>query len=349
MAPTRPRPALPRPLAVLGLLVLMSGLAAGANLASAEGPAHDHASHSHDDATSYPPGWEPADHAPDAVNGVRASACTATEAQLKKPDLQMALVPADNQGDPMYISSVGPADEGEGEVDQFPVGTKLLRFRSVIMNTGAGPFHVKGTAIPGSSPKQMSTRQKLYTTSTVSTGAANCMLHQTPDVVGKFSGDDHNHWHVEKVQQFQLLSSTGTVLGLGHKTGFCFFDGVKKRRYLPGHPSSPRFPYAGCGYNVSNDTISMGLSVGWGDIYHASISHQSIEDHRPRRRHLPPVPDRRSVRPLSRKQRDQQPGLLRPHDRRDGLGQPDGDDHGTGLGSLQRVTLGRCGRWGATR
>jgi hypothetical protein len=268
-----------RPLIALGLIAVMSGLATSTSAAIAAPAAHDHASHDHAQAIAghaVPAGVEPADLAPDRVRDDRAGGCTAQLSQLKLPDLRMALVPNTTRDRIRIVPPPSTPVEGE---PPFAPGMQLLRFTTIVMNTGTGPFHVKGVAAPQpdqDGDKYMTTRQKLYTTSSVTSDLAQCHMHATP-ARAQFRGDGHDHWHVERMQRFQLLSKHGDVLGLGYKTGFCYFDGLKKRPDLPGHPSSARFPSSGCGWSLSNDTISMGLSVGWGDVYPWSIAHQWID------------------------------------------------------------------------
>lgn len=62
----------------------------------------------------------------------------------------------------------------------------------------------------------------------------------------------------------------------GLKTGFCFFDGRNINPFRTGNPGSPQYFEGGCG-NVDSDSITVGLSVGWADIYPWDIANQWID------------------------------------------------------------------------
>ncbi|MBA2255553.1 MAG: hypothetical protein H0W07_10620 [Chloroflexi bacterium] len=257
----RPRPV--RLLLVVGLVATMSGLATGA-AANSEPPAvHDHGAHLHaPPAAAVEPLAEAQGSGPE---------CTATGDDFKKPDLRMArikdLVIAEPYGDP-------------GEPAPIPPGAQYLRFTTIVMNIGAGPFAVKGTKDLNDAAR-MTTKQKLFRTAQPGTGPANCQLADSP-AVARWGGDGHSHWHIQRMQRFDLygFDGTGNIVDLdrpGYKVGFCFFDGLRMRPTLPGYSSEPRFSYGGCGNSTSDDRIRMGLSVGWGDIYPYTIAHQWID------------------------------------------------------------------------
>jgi hypothetical protein len=146
-------------------------------------------------------------------------------------------------------------------------GTRLLRFTSVVVNVGAGPFELKGRRAT-TTATDMRVKQRLYnddgTKSMRATGATMF-----------YAGDGHNHWHVSDLQRFTIHSlDTDAELAAGAKIGFCFFDGVSYRTSLPRAPGSPH--YNGCGTQAST-TVTMGLSVGWGDIYEWNLAYQWID------------------------------------------------------------------------
>ena len=92
-----------------------------------------------------------------------------------------------------------------------------------------------------------------------------------------FGGDGHHHWHVRDLQQSELFRlSDGVFLARSDKRGFCFWDNVRYRLSLPGAPQSPVTAESGCG-NSGSLTATMGLSIGWGDIYPASLPDQFID------------------------------------------------------------------------
>jgi hypothetical protein len=92
-----------------------------------------------------------------------------------------------------------------------------------------------------------------------------------------FAGDGHTHWHVNDLELYELipLELTSTITaGLDAKIGFCFFDTHAYRLTLPGAPQSAH--YTGCGTS-SALAVTMGLSVGWGDVYQWTLPGQYID------------------------------------------------------------------------
>jgi len=149
-------------------------------------------------------------------------------------------------------------------------GRVLLRFTTVLMNVGTGPFVVAGTRDPAD-PSRMTTEQWIYD----STGARTT----TPtDAIARYSGDGHSHWHIQDMQTFALRpAGTPSAAPLtGFKTGFCFFDGRNINPDRAGNPGTPRYYEGGCGVSGST-SIRMGLSVGWADTYPWDIANQWID------------------------------------------------------------------------
>ncbi|MGI9023663.1 MAG: lysyl oxidase family protein [Acidimicrobiales bacterium] len=150
---------------------------------------------------------------------------------------------------------------------ETPPGQRLLRFTALVVNVGAGPFDLKGVR-KNTTVTEMRVKQRLFnddgTKSTLATSATMF-----------YAGDGHDHWHVRDLQRYTIHSiGTDTELSAGAKTGFCFFDGVAYRLSLPRAPQRPR--YSSCGASAST-TVSMGLSVGWGDVYPWNLAFQWID------------------------------------------------------------------------
>ncbi len=144
---------------------------------------------------------------------------------------------------------------------------KLLRFPTVIVNAGSGRFDVRGYR-PSTSVSTMTTRQRIYDTEGGHRSVAT-------DAVMYFAGDGHSHWHVRDLNRYNLYRvGGGPRVGTGAKHGFCFYDNTTYNLALPGAPSSPY--YRGCG-DSDNLGVMMGLSVGWGDTYSASLRDQYID------------------------------------------------------------------------
>lgn len=154
-------------------------------------------------------------------------------------------------------------------------GVKELRFASTAYNAGDGPLDLQ----PRHNTKARRTRvsQRVFThdpagvwTVAASYDAGSYAFHK-----------DHNHWHFEDFARYELLDAgnPGTVYRTGTKTTFCIIDLVN-----PGDVASQggdsvlslehKAPAAV--YTVCEKNSVTGLSVGWGDRYHAALSGQSI-------------------------------------------------------------------------
>jgi hypothetical protein len=151
-------------------------------------------------------------------------------------------------------------------LNQTADGHRLLRFTTIIVNVGQGAFELHGSRPAGA--QTMSVSQRVY-----DTDGGHRDVSTTASMY--YSGDGHNHWHVRDLESYELvrLDNRRTV-GTGAKHGFCFSDNVPFRLSLPFAPQSP--VYRSCG--VAQDTaVVMGLSVGWGDRYGATLPDQYID------------------------------------------------------------------------
>jgi hypothetical protein len=152
------------------------------------------------------------------------------------------------------------------KIEKTSNGRKLLRFSSIIVNVGAGPFEVHGQRAAGAST--MTTQQRIFDDvdghRDVSTAA-----------IMKFGGDGHSHWHVQDLEDFELVRlDNGKLVGTGVKHGFCFYDNY---RYGSINPAYYTTSSGACGKSSSDTQVEMGLSVGWGDIYRYTLPDQYID------------------------------------------------------------------------
>jgi Lysyl oxidase len=165
------------------------------------------------------------------------------------------------------LPDLGMAHPSDLHIDNNTIaGHRLLRYTAVIVNVGSGRFEVHGDRTSTTSP--MVVTQRIYNDTggyrDVSTAAEMF-----------YSGDGHNHWHVEDLETGELIrTDNGVKLGSLAKHGFCFYDNVAYRLGLPGAPSSPF--YTSCG-TASSLHITPGLSVGWGDKYPWNVAYQYID------------------------------------------------------------------------
>ena len=165
------------------------------------------------------------------------------------------------------LPDLGIARLADIRIDRTPDGRKLLRYTTVIVNVGAGPFEVRGSR--ASTSESMAVSQRIYDDGgdyqDVSTSAQMF-----------FAGDGHSHWHVRDLESAELIRlDYGVKVGTWGKHGFCFWDNTKYRLSLPGAPSSS--VYTNCGNSSSALAVTMGLSIGWGDTYPASLPDQYID------------------------------------------------------------------------
>jgi hypothetical protein len=159
-------------------------------------------------------------------------------------------------------------------IQQASSGDKRLRFTTRIANAGAGRFELPGYRTD-TSTSRMNIRQRIYNTS----GTYRRIEIPRSGTYMFYAGDGHNHWHVHKLQRFEIRpldanGREGEIKGTGAKTGFCFWDNTTYKLSLPGAPQDPY--YTSCGKRDSLN-VKMGLSVGWSDKYSASLAYQWIK------------------------------------------------------------------------
>jgi hypothetical protein len=146
-------------------------------------------------------------------------------------------------------------------------GRRLLRLTTIILNYGAGPFEVRAVR-SSTGESAMSVRQRVRRTD-------GSWGSRATAAVAKYSGDGHDHWHVQRVAGMELLARDGQLVAPGRKIGYCFWD-TGRYQALTGSPTSVVYPGSGCGTR-SSLKLRMGLSVGWGDRYPARLPHQWID------------------------------------------------------------------------
>ena len=158
------------------------------------------------------------------------------------------------------------------EFHVIPVGeTTQLRFTTIMLNLGRGPLEIHGER-DSARAESMPARQRIFR----SDGSSR--LVRTGSELRYEVGDRHQHWHVWRMQSFQVLERRGDALTVrrGAKTGYCFFDTDGWRRDLPGAPQDRVYREQTCGA-PSSLRASMGLSVGWGDRYPWDFARQYVD------------------------------------------------------------------------
>jgi predicted small secreted protein len=147
-------------------------------------------------------------------------------------------------------------------------GRTLLRATSDVRSRGTGPMELRGNR---NGPRSMRVHQRIYRAGgghiDVPTKAS---LHFT-DVGAYFGG---SYWKVHQLAHFELWSVDGHHRLLhrvrsGPKLNYCLRDLERTR---PGKRSPSHFHYPGCNQDPYQDSITLGTSVGWSDIYPADYS-----------------------------------------------------------------------------
>lgn len=149
-------------------------------------------------------------------------------------------------------------------------GRRRLRFMAMIVNIGDGPFETRA-ARPSTRRTSMVVKQRIY-----DTGGGYRVV--TTPALASYSGDGHDHWHVQRVAQYALYDASGATPAVARspKVGFCFFDTRAYRLSLPGAPVTRRYSQSGCGTR-SALAVKNGISVGWADRYGSELRYQSID------------------------------------------------------------------------
>jgi hypothetical protein len=164
------------------------------------------------------------------------------------------------------LPDLGMAHPKDLKIEKTSTGRKLLRFSSIIVNVGSGPFEVHGERAAGAST--MTTQQRIF-------DDAGGYREVPTAAIMYFGGDGHNHWHVRDLEDFELVRlDNGRLVGTGAKHGFCFYDNY---RYGSSKPTYYTASGGACGGGSSATRTIMGLSVGWGDIYNWNLPDQYID------------------------------------------------------------------------
>ncbi|HEX7246093.1 MAG TPA: lysyl oxidase family protein [Solirubrobacterales bacterium] len=193
-----------------------------------------------------------------AIAGTAAAAtpsnpCIGPEAKsLLCPNLQIG-APAD-----LYLQHGG--------------GRVLLRATSNVKSRGRGPMELHGRR---NGPRSMRVNQRIYRAGgghvTVRTGAS---LRFT--TVGAYFGG--SYWKVHQLARFELWTVDGRHrpvrrVRVGPKLNYCLRD-LQRTQPSPSSPSTWHYP--GCNQNPFQDSVTLGTSVGWSDVYPADYDKQWI-------------------------------------------------------------------------
>lgn len=162
------------------------------------------------------------------------------------------------------LAAVAPFDF---RIDTSVPGKRLLRFSTVVVNIGPGPFRLYGY-----DPSGVQKGETIKVRQMIRQSDGTWVTRETGAVM-TYSGDGHDHWHVVGAQAFKLLDVKSNGLRAAAKIGFCFLDSYPWTSTRPDHFNST-LPV--CNINRYGN-VPMGVSKGWGDIYKYDIAFQYID------------------------------------------------------------------------
>jgi hypothetical protein len=162
-----------------------------------------------------------------------------------------ALLPDLAQGDPTNVSLVVDASG--------PQPRMRLAFDATVANVGTGPLILTGRR--GPSTPAMTARQVVRR----SDGSSYTRSRRAG--VLRFSTDLHRHWHLQDFDRFELWNAQATRRLLRRSEGFCVADTFSPfaSRPIRFQPRVPAFANHCAVGRPELLSITMGISVGWGD------------------------------------------------------------------------------------
>ena len=156
----------------------------------------------------------------------------------------------------------------EFRIEISPTGRRLLRFSTVLVNIGSGPFQLYGYDEDGVAAigDTLAVRQQILRSDGTFTERATTATMQ-------YAADGHNHFHVMDLQRIKIQNLSAVTIRNSAKTGFCFLDS-----YLYGSTKASFFNAANSVCVVGPaKTVPMGISTRWGDVYRSTIAFQWID------------------------------------------------------------------------
>ena len=153
-----------------------------------------------------------------------------------------------------------------------------LSFDATFDNVGAGPLHIDG--------HRPNTSNRMVADQVITRSDGSTQLNRDVGELRFVESEDHRHWHFFRFMRYELIRpADGAVVAPDQKTGFCIGDRYNRDPSvrLPGEPLMPGVfdvpPNDDwCGRDDPGRlSLTMGLSVGYGDNYLAFLDGQSID------------------------------------------------------------------------
>ena len=151
-------------------------------------------------------------------------------------------------------------------------GSTVLRAGNVIDSVGAGPVELRGER---ATLRTMQAYQRIHT-------RAGGIVSVDTDarLQFKFAHQQRYWWKFYDAARFELwrVDSSGrrTVrVRTGPKVAYCLRDLTRTRPRLPRSPRRPVYP--ACSTNPKKESVTLGTSPGWADIYPPAYPEQWID------------------------------------------------------------------------
>ncbi len=147
-----------------------------------------------------------------------------------------------------------------------------LAFDSAVSNVGRGPLVIEG--------QREGVDGAMTVVQTIELAGGGTRRYPSRSRLVFASSEDHSHWHLLPFQRYELRRAGDySLAGSDRKTGFCLGDRFVTS--LPSHPAAmPRDAVYTelCGLDSPELTeIREGISVGYGDVYRASLEGQYLD------------------------------------------------------------------------
>jgi hypothetical protein len=151
-------------------------------------------------------------------------------------------------------------------------GAEVLRFSNAIANIGSGPLYVHSERYLGTNTDGLKSK------------ATQFFFDSRGDKVGENEigvfvfHPQHNHWHVEKVANYELYSAEddgrgakfGPLVTTSEKISFCLRDDFSLH-------SGETSGYGNAGFFTDCGGQFQGISPGWVDFYGATLAGQQFD------------------------------------------------------------------------
>jgi hypothetical protein len=148
-------------------------------------------------------------------------------------------------------------------------GQVYLTFGAKFANVGAGPLILRGHRASTAEPVMVADQVVKQSDGT----------EVTIPGIGGFDYDvEYRRWGFSPYSTYELLSTSGSLIGTGPSLGFCVIDTSNPRGTLPGEPPSAVYTEsASCGKNApSRLSVEEGISIGYANGHAAGKKGQMI-------------------------------------------------------------------------